>query len=1205
MKTSLTTLLFSVTLTAVILMPVFTEAQVPNVLSYQGRVSVDGANFDGTGQFKFALVNADGSVTYWSNDGTSTAGGEPTAVVPLTVTKGHYSVLLGEGMTAIPASVWVNTSVRLRVWFNDGVNGSQLLTPDHQVALPPFARGAATVEGVRGPGSNRFFGTDAGNATATGAENMGVGLRALSQINGGFSNTAVGFEALRDMDAASSNTAVGVSALLANVGGNGNTAVGHESLVAVQGHRNIAIGNRAGANLVTGEDNLYIGHIGFDGDYNVIRIGAGGGIHTSAFLAGVRGVTPSLADSLPVVIDSAGQLGTSLLSEAALEDGAVTAAKLQDGVITAAKLAEGSVTGSAIAPGTVIPRLTVTDAMVAGLPNTHYVANHPDVRVGVALPESAEIGDIVEVSGLGMAGWTIDGGPFGFADLPLQKGAGGVGSALIASSEDGVNLVAAQFDGRVFTSDDSGASWTERAGAGVRAWAYVASSSSGGTLAAVVGDAGHIYISNDGGVNWSERGPSADWRSVALSSDGSRMVAGPSNGFIHVSTDGGVTWTSVSSPGQKDWYDAEISADGHRMIVADSGGTMVTSADGGTTWTVQAGAPNVPWFDVEMSSDGMVVSAVTSPSAPSDYGQLYRSDDGGVTWYAQGSPRAWLWLDMSADGHRLVASMLENGATVPGLGGIYQSINGGGDWSRIEQGANWEGVAISQRGGKIFACDTVRGIFATPTTLAGGQGDSMRVQYLGNNVWGRVQPSHLDSDALAAGAVTGEKIAASSITSEKLAAGSVTGGAIADGSIQPSHLGSSIGLWTQVPGVGLQFNSGNVGVGSVSAQAGLSVTRPIQGGIAIPGVHSGLNSDASMELVGAAGWGAFIDFKDVNGGDFGGRIRYRSVGDSMGIEGTSTFSVLEGNVGLGTANPGARVHVHGGNSGVSNNPDADLIIEDDEDTYLQLKSNSGSSFGSGLLFGNSGNSASGSIIYAPNQSLVFSTNSSLGAVIDGNGRLGVGIGNPAASLSVTGSNSDNVVQQGVHLGRSGPGLARASIEMVAQAGWESFIDFKDENQGDFGARIEYRSAFDHMLINGLSRLRIPSGDVTVENGDVSCVAVNTTSDRNAKEDFRPVNPLAVLNKVVGMPISEWRYKKRHDERHIGPMAQDFHEAFALGKDDRHIATVDADGVALAAIQGLNQKLEEKDHEVRELKKSVEELRALVKELAAEKGLNEL
>src|SRR5690606_41564265 len=65
-------------------------------LNYQGRVSVGDVVFDGTGQFKFALVNAAGDQTYWSNDGTSVGGSEPAASVELAVVRGLYSVRLGD-----------------------------------------------------------------------------------------------------------------------------------------------------------------------------------------------------------------------------------------------------------------------------------------------------------------------------------------------------------------------------------------------------------------------------------------------------------------------------------------------------------------------------------------------------------------------------------------------------------------------------------------------------------------------------------------------------------------------------------------------------------------------------------------------------------------------------------------------------------------------------------------------------------------------------------------------------------------------------------------------------------------------------------------------------------------------------------------------------------------------------------------------------
>jgi hypothetical protein len=126
------------------------HAQVPQLINYQGRVVVGTTNFNGTGQFKFALVNANGSTTYWSNDGTSAAGSQPTNAVSLTVSKGLYSVLLGDtsiaNMTvAIPLSVFINSDVRLRVWFNDGTTGSQLLTPDQRIASVGYAMLAATV----------------------------------------------------------------------------------------------------------------------------------------------------------------------------------------------------------------------------------------------------------------------------------------------------------------------------------------------------------------------------------------------------------------------------------------------------------------------------------------------------------------------------------------------------------------------------------------------------------------------------------------------------------------------------------------------------------------------------------------------------------------------------------------------------------------------------------------------------------------------------------------------------------------------------------------------------------------------------------------------------------------------------------------------------------------------------------------------------
>jgi hypothetical protein len=111
---------------------------------------------------------------------------------------------------------------------------------------------------------------------------------------------------------------------------------------------------------------------------------------------------------------------------------------------------------------------------------------------------------------------------------------------------------------------------------------------------------------------------------------------------------------------------------------------------------------------------------------------------------------------------------------------------------------------------------------------------------------------------------------------------------------------------------------------------------------------------------------------------------------------------------------------------------------------------------------------------------------------------------------------------------------------------------------------------------------------------------NNSSDRNAKQDFTSVNPSQILEKVLQLPVSEWSYKTDATTRHIGPMGQDFYSSFNIGTDEKHIAPIDEGGVALAAIQGLNQKLDEKTAEIQILEKKLDDLQALVKQLSSQK-----
>jgi len=97
------------------------------------------------------------------------------------------------------------------------------------------------------------------------------------------------------------------------------------------------------------------------------------------------------------------------------------------------------------------------------------------------------------------------------------------------------------------------------------------------------------------------------------------------------------------------------------------------------------------------------------------------------------------------------------------------------------------------------------------------------------------------------------------------------------------------------------------------------------------------------------------------------------------------------------------------------------------------------------------------------------------------------------------------------------------------------------------------------------------------------------SDKNAKKNFAPINSVEILEKLAAVPVESWNYKWEADDAtpNLGPMAQDFVQAFYPGRDDKHITTLEFDGVELAAIQGLNQKLSDellhKEKEIGDLK----------------------
>ena len=222
----------------------------------------------------------------------------------------------------------------------------------------------------------------------------------------------------------------------------------------------------------------------------------------------------------------------------------------------------------------------------------------------------------------------------------------------------------------------------------------------------------------------------------------------------------------------------------------------------------------------------------------------------------------------------------------------------------------------------------------------------------------------------------------------------------------------------------------------------------------------------------------------------------------------------------------------------------------------------------------------------------------------------------AASLTVSGTvSATNTIYAdsgAQNTGALNPGLIFGGISSS-----EGIASKRTSGTDQYGLDFYTQNAI-RMTVNNNGQVGIgtttPGYLLVVGNSGSPAYCNGTTwvngSDRNAKENFAAISPRAVLEKISTLPITEWKYKVEADgSKHIGPMAQDFHAAFGLnGVDDKHIATVDEEGVALAAIQGLNEKLEtgSQNSEARMeklemenavLKQSVAELKAMVEKLA--------
>jgi hypothetical protein len=234
----------------------------------------------------------------------------------------------------------------------------------------------------------------------------------------------------------------------------------------------------------------------------------------------------------------------------------------------------------------------------------------------------------------------------------------------------------------------------------------------------------------------------------------------------------------------------------------------------------------------------------------------------------------------------------------------------------------------------------------------------------------------------------------------------------------------------------------------------------------------------------------------------------------------------------------------------------------------------------------SGNTANGENALYNNTGGSENTANGAGALYyNTNGSFNTASGQAALLLNTNGSENTAEGAEALYSNTSGTN----NIALGYQAGFNISTGSSNIDIGNLG------------LASDTNIIRIGTGQTAtylVGNVYTPSGTVQSSSDRNVKEDFATVNPRQILAKVASLPVTEWNYKTDKGVEHIGPMAQDFHAAFGLnGPDDKHISVVDEGGVALAAVQGLNQKLEEqakeKDAEIADLKTRLDALEKIV------------
>jgi hypothetical protein len=473
-------------------------------------------------------------------------------------------------------------------------------------------------------------------------------------------------------------------------------------------------------------------------------------------------------------------------------------------------------------------------------------------------------------------------------------------------------------------------------------------------------------------------------------------------------------------------------------------------------------------------------------------------------------------------------------------------------------------------------------------------------------------------------AINAAALANNSVTTGKLATNAVTSERIADATISVSDLSLSLldGTFWKL--------TGNGGLTPGIQFLGTTDNQPLE--LRVNNQRAlRLEPTASNATVNVVG-GSERNF--VSTGVVGATIAGGGSGDYGGSAYTNSVAADFGTIGGGAANT---IATNATNSVISGGYLNDIGVES---AYSAIGGGDDNNIAgaAGLLFGSPYSTIGGG------QANHIGTESSYSVIAGGRGNdVGVNGGVSASYSAVGGGNNNNIGASSTHstiaggqendiginsdssaIGGGGFNTIGGSSQYATIPGGNNNFATNRSFAAGTRAKANHSGAFvwgdsnnaDVASTNNNSFTMRASGGYRLFSNSGATLGVylapnggswTSISDRNAKENFEPVNARAVLNKVAALPMSTWNYKSQAIAvRHIGPMAQDFKAVFGVGETDTGITTVDADGVALAAIQGLNEVVTEKDARISELEKQnakVEDRLAALEKLVVQMTAN--